>query len=66
MEIHPKVIAGTSTTVIAGAMTVLAIYVLGIYNIQIPADVSSAITTLVSAALGAVAGYLTPSTPKGT
>lgn len=60
-EIHPKVIAGTSTTVIAGAVTAIGVYVLKVNGVDIPSEVASAMTVLIAAALGAVAGYLTPS-----
>ena len=60
-EIHPKVIAGATTTAIAGAVTSISVWILQLNGIVIPSQVAAAITVLISTALGFVAGYLTPS-----
>lgn len=50
MSPQPKVVAGG----VAGAFTILLVWVLGTLGVDVPAEASSAITTLVSF----VAGYL--------
>lgn len=51
--IHPKIQNGA----LAGAVTVLLLYVLGLYHVTIPDAVASAFTTVVTFATG----YITPS-----
>jgi len=50
MTVNPKVAAGG----IAGAVTILVVYIAGVLGLDVPPEVSSAFTTLV--AFGA--GYL--------
>ena len=45
MNVHPKVVAGT----IAGAVTIILVWAASLASIQIPPEVASAITTLLSA-----------------
>jgi hypothetical protein len=47
---QPKVAAGG----IAGVLTILVVYIAGLFGIEVPAEVSSAFTVLVSF----VAGYV--------
>lgn len=53
MNIHPKV----SAAALAGTITVILMFVLSLFGVTLPAEVSSAITTLLSF----LAGYVTPS-----
>jgi putative flippase GtrA len=46
MNLNPK----TSAAGIAGAVTLLIVYTLGQFGVEIPADVASAITVLVAVA----------------
>lgn len=50
MKPHPKVAAGTT----AGAASIVLVFVLRELGVDVPAEVASALTTLLSAA----AGYL--------
>lgn len=48
--VHPKVAAGS----LAGALTILLVYVASLLGVDVPPEVSSAFTVVVSA----VAGYI--------
>lgn len=50
MNIHPKVAAGGA----AGAVTVVLVWVAEMFGLEVPAEVASAVTVLISTA----AGYL--------
>lgn len=47
-EIHPKVAASG----VAGAVTILLVYVAALVGLDVPAEVASAFTVVVSAAAG--------------
>lgn len=52
MNVHPKVAAGS----LAGALTIILVWGLSFAKVQIPPEVASAITVLISS----FTGYLTP------
>lgn len=54
-DIHPKVAASSG----AGALTIVLIWVLGLFNVTMPAEVGSAITLM----LMSVAGYVKKPAP---
>lgn len=47
-NIHPKVAA----TGAAGAATVILVWMLGLFNVDMPAEVAAALTTLIGTAAG--------------
>lgn len=57
MNVHPKVAA----TTVAGALTIIGVYVFSLFGVQVPDAVAQAATVVI----GAVIGYLTPSPPAG-
>lgn len=56
-DIHPKVVAGT----FGGGLSVILVWILGVVGVDVPAEVASAITALISGLFG----YLQPSDPGG-
>jgi hypothetical protein len=50
LNVHPKVAAGG----IAGSVTILLVWIAGLFGLDVPAEVASAFTVIV----GAGAGYL--------
>lgn len=52
-----KVVASGAT----GAATIVLVWMLGALGVEVPAEVASAITVILSA----VAGYIAPHTPRG-
>lgn len=64
-DIHPKVAAATGGST-AGALVVIVVWVLSLYNVAVPDAVSTALTILVGTAGAFVAGYLTPAPKTAT
>ncbi len=48
MSVNPKVQAGGY----AGAVTILVVYIAGLFGLDVPAEAASALTTLVAVAAG--------------
>jgi hypothetical protein len=64
MNANGKVTAATSGSALAGAFTIVLVYVLGQFKIIIPPEVASAITLIFGSAGGFLAGYFhTGATP---
>lgn len=53
MNINPKVAAGG----VAGSITIILVWVLGFFHVEVPPEVASAFTTIISFG----AGWATPS-----
>jgi CBS-domain-containing membrane protein len=49
-RVAPKVVAST----VAGALTLVLVWILGLFNVEVPPEVAAALTVV----LGAAAGYL--------
>lgn len=54
----PKVVAATTGASITGSVTVVLVYILGQLGVDLPPEVSSAVTTILGAAGALVAGRI--------
>lgn len=57
---QPKVKAATGGAGAAGAITVVLVWVLSMFGVDVPPEVASALTTLIAAAGAFLAGYYKP------
>jgi len=55
--VHPKVKASAAGGGIAGALTVIMVYIASLLGVDLPPEVASAITTLLTVFVGFAAGY---------
>lgn len=62
---NPKVTAAGVGGGVAGSLTVILVWVVGMAGLDVPPEVASAFTTLVTAVAAIVAGYLKPSRATG-
>lgn len=63
-SIHPKVIAGTSGSLIGSAATVLVVWILSLYNVTVPVLPAQAMTLVFGSLFGFIAAYQTSSPTK--
>jgi hypothetical protein len=61
MSVTPKVAASTGSAAVTGSLSSIAIWVLvEKCHIEIPADIASAMTTVITALFGFAGGYFAP------
>jgi hypothetical protein len=63
MQVHPKVVAQTSSATAGAALAILVGWLLSLHGIVVPDAVAASLTTLFSILCGAIAGYFTPNPP---
>jgi hypothetical protein len=56
-DTHPKVVAASAGAGAAGAATVVLIWMVSLIGVEVPPEVASAITTLLSAGAAYAGGY---------
>lgn len=55
--VHPRVKAAATGGTVAGAASVVLVWLLGASGLEVPPEVASALTTLMAGAFAFVAGY---------
>lgn len=65
MNIHPKIIAGGSAAGLTSPLAVVIVWTLAQFHVTMTPEVAAAFAALLSAGLGALAAYLTPSPKVG-
>lgn len=56
-RVHPKVKAAATGGTLAGAASVVLVWLLGVSGLEVPPEVASALTTLMAGAFAFVTGY---------
>ena len=63
-SVSPKVVAGAGGVGVSTPFSILVVWVLGVFNINVPPEVAVAIGTLVGALASLVSGYVVHDTSR--
>lgn len=66
MQLHPKVTASVIGSGVGGALVLIVVWILSLYNVTVPDNVAQSLTILVGALLALVSGYSVSSPPSGS
>lgn len=62
MNVSAKVSAGVGAAGASTPLSIVVIWILGLFNVQVPPEVAAAIASLIAAIASGIGGYIVPHT----